>query len=191
MKKEAIIICDFQNEIIHPAGKFKAKGYATFVEQNNVLSNTNLALEKARENDMTIIFVRVGFSTDYKEQPKNSLLFSKADQLQALKLGTWATQIHEELKVKEDDFIVTKHRVSPYYATKLDLILRNKRITDVYLCGCATDMVVSSAVRESHDRDLNIFVLGDCCAAASIDDHQNALTTIKKFATVGDVLELL
>jgi len=189
--KKAIIICDFINEIINTEGKFKGKGYAAFAEQNNTLANTATALQKARELGFTVIFVKVGFSADYKEQPKNSLLFGKADQFQALKLNTWATEIHEQLEVKDTDNIVIKHRVSPFYSTALEAILRSNNITDLYICGCATDLVVSSVARDSHDRDLNTFVLSDCCAAGSTEDHESALTTIRKIATVGMTSELL
>ncbi|MDP2089488.1 MAG: isochorismatase family cysteine hydrolase [Flavobacteriaceae bacterium] len=188
---KAIIICDFINEIISNEGKFKGKGYAVFAEQHNTLTNTASAVEKARKLGFSVIYVRVGFSADYKEQPKKSLLFGKADQFQAMKLDTWATSIVDALKVEDTDFIVTKHRVSPFYATSLEVILLNSQITDLYICGCATDLVVSSTARDAHDRDFNVFVLEDCCAAGSVEDHEGALTAIRKIATVGASTELI
>lgn len=188
---KAIIICDFINEIVNKEGKFKGKGYASFAEQNNVLQNTANALEKARTLNFKVIFVKIGFSADYKEQPKNSLLFGKADQFQALKLDTWATSIIDTLNVEDGDFVVTKHRISPFYATSLETILRNWKVTDLYVCGCATDLVVSSTARDGHDRDFNVFVLEDCCAAGSHEDHDFALTSIKKIATIGKYNDLL
>jgi nicotinamidase-related amidase len=189
--KKAIIVCDFINEIVNQDGKFKGKGYASFAEKNNVLQNTANALKAARNLNFEVIYVKVGFSANYKEQPKNSILFGKADQFQALKLDTWATSIVEELKVEDSDFVVTKHRISPFYATQLESILRNCKITDLYICGCATDLVVSSTARDAHDRDFNVFILEDCCAAGSQEDHDFALTTIKKIATVGKYTDLL
>jgi len=189
--KKAIIICDFINEIISKGGKFKGKGYADFAQQKNTLANTAKILQKSRELGFTIIFVKIGFSSDYKEQPKNSLLFGKADEFHALQLNTWATEINDQLEVKESDFIVVKHRISPFYATTLETILHNNRITDIYICGCATDIVVSSVARDSHDRDFNTFVLSDCCAAGSTEDHECALKAIKKIATVGTSIELI
>ena len=188
---KAIIICDFLNEIVSPEGKFKGKGYALFTEQNNVLQNTNNAIEKARSLGYKVIYVKVGFSADYKDQPKNSILFGKADQFQALKLDTWATSIIDPLKVQESDFVVVKHRISPFYGTDLDSILKNCIVKDIYICGCATDLVVSSTARDGHDRDFNVFVLEDCCSAGSKEDHDSALTTIKKFATVGKHIDIL
>lgn len=189
--KKAIIICDFINEIISTEGKFKGKGYAAFAEQNNTLANTAGAVKKARELGFIVIYVKVGFSADYIEQPKNSLLFGKADQFQALILNTWATEIHEQLEVANTDNIIVKHRISPFYATQLEVILSTNNITDIYICGCATDLVVSSVARDSHDRDFNTFVLSDCCAAGSMADHDSALVTLSKIATVDKAMVLL
>jgi hypothetical protein len=52
-------------------------------------------------------------------------------------------------------------------------------------------LVVSSTARDGHDRDFNVFVLEDCCSAGSQEDHDSALTTIKKFATVGKHIDIL
>lgn len=188
---KAVIICDFINEIINPEGKFKSKGYAEFAKQNNTLDNTAKAIDRARRLGFLVIFVKVGFSNDYKEQPKNSVLFGKADQFQALLLDTWSTTISDPLKIQKEDFIVTKHRISPFYATSLEMILQNRKISELYLCGCATDLVISSAARDAHDRDFNVFVLEDCCAAGSIATHNEAIKTIRKIATVGQSKELI
>ena len=189
--KKAIIVCDFVNEIVNPEGKFKGKGYADFAKSNNVLINTVKALKVARKNNYRVIFIKVGFSEDYREQPKRSLLFGKANEYQALKLGTWATDVVNELNIMSSDYVLVKHRISPFYATSLDMILKNENISDIYICGCATDLVVSSTARDAHDRDFKVFVLEDCCAASSMEDHQNALKAIKKIATVCSYEELL
>ncbi|MBU1622476.1 MAG: cysteine hydrolase [Nanoarchaeota archaeon] len=182
---------DYINEIIHPEGKFKSKGYAAYAEENNTLSNVAEAVSLARNKGMEIVYVKVGFSEDYQEQPKNSPLFGKADQFQALKLGTWATEFHESLDVREEDLQVVKHRISPFYKTNLDSYLKETGIKDFYLCGVATDLVVQSAARDAHDRDYNVFVLSDCCAAASAEDQENSLKTLAKIAKVGEYRDLL
>jgi nicotinamidase-related amidase len=138
-----------------------------------------------------IVYVRVGFSEDYSDQPKKSPLFGKADEFGALKLGTWATEFHESLDVQESDAIITKHRVSPFYGTNLDTILKKAHVANVYLAGVSTDLVVEAAARDAHDRDYQVHVLADCCVAANETDHENALATIKKIAEVGNLGELL
>lgn len=191
MTNKAILVMDFINEIIHPEGKFKKKGYAEFAERNKTLEQVSKAVGLARQQEMPVIYIRVGFSEDYSEQPKNSPLFGKADEFQALKLNTWATEFHESLEIKPEDHVITKHRVSPFYNTDLNSYLKDKGIREVYLCGVATDLVVESAARDAHDRDYNVFVLEDCCAAANEEDHRKSLKTLSKIARVGTIEELL
>ena len=189
--KKALIIMDYINEIVHQNGKLSGKGYSQFVSDHNTFKNINTALAYARKNDIEIIHVRLGFSKDYSDQPKDSPLFGKANEYQALQRGTWATQFHEEIEVINGEKIIEKTRVSPFYKTELEAHLKNQEVREVYLCGVATDLVVQSAARDAHDRDYKVNVLSDCCAAANKEDHNNSLSTLEKIATVGSVDELL
>lgn len=181
---KALVIMDYINEFTHPEGKFKGRGYVDFIEKYNIFENINKALKLAREKDFLIIFVRVGFSKDYLQQPKNSILFGKAHELKALTLDTWATEFNEQLNVKKDDIVITKNRVSPFYNTNLENYLSANKIDTIYFGGVATDLVVQSATRDAHDRDYNVFVLEDCSATRSKQDHDNSIDTLSKIATI-------
>jgi nicotinamidase-related amidase len=111
-------------------------------------------------------------------------LFGKAHEFQALKLNSWATKFHEQIDVKENDIILTKHRVNAFHATPLDLILKNNKIDSLLVAGVATDLAVSNAVRDAHDMDYQVTILADCCAAANNEDHETALLSLKKIAVV-------
>ena len=187
MGKEILLVMDYINEIVHPDGKLSGKGYADFVRRHNTLENVANAIEYARSNDIGVVYVKVGFSEDYTEHPSNSPLFGKAKQFGALKLGTWATEFHETIGFRDGEKVITKNRVSPFYNTSLDKYLSSQGITRVYLAGVSTDLVVESAARDAHDRDYQVVIISDCCAAANEEDHNNALKTMAK---VGDVRNL-
>lgn len=180
----ALVLIDFINEIVHEDGKLASKGYSDFVKNNNVFQNLSLAIEKARENNFFIVHVRVGFSENYLEQPKSSPLFGKAHEFQALKLNSWATEFHEQIDVDKNDIVVTKHRVNALHATPLNLILRNNEVDSILVAGVATDLAVSSLVRDAHDRDYQVTILEDCCAAANKEDHEAALLSLKKISRI-------
>lgn len=74
--------------------------------------------------------------------------------------------------------------MSSFYQTNLDLILRNNNIENIEVCGVATDLAVSSFVRDAHDRDYNVFVLEKCCAAANQKDHENSIEIISKISEI-------
>jgi ureidoacrylate peracid hydrolase len=188
--KKVLIVMDYINEIVHQDGKLSGKGYAKFVDDRDTFGHVNAALSYARENNLEIIHVRLGFSEDYRDQPKGSPLFGKANEYQALQKGTWATEFHESIKVMAGEKIINKTRVSPFYGTDLEKHLRELKVREIYLCGVATDLVVQAAARDAHDRDYSVNILSDCCAAANFEDHNNSLSTLEKIATVGTVDEL-
>ncbi len=193
MNKSVLILIDFINEIVDEKGKLAGKGYPAFVKAHNVLMNVNVAISKARVKNIPVIFVRVGFSPDYREWPESSPLFGAAKKFGALQLGTWATEIHKSINRTDADFIVTKHRVSAFYATSLEAILRTLKVDTLLLGGVATDITVQSAAREAHDRDYRVVVLEDLCGAGSEDDHVQALRLLAKVAAVAksnDIPEL-
>jgi nicotinamidase-related amidase len=188
---KALILIDFINEIVHENGKLASKGYSDFVKNNDVFQNLSFVTNKARENNILIIHFKLGFSNNYNEQPKSSPLFGKAHEYQALKLNSWATEFHKQIDVKDNDIILTKHRVSIFYSTPLDLILKNNNINSILIAGVSTDLAVSNAVRDAHDRDYQVTILEDCCAASNKEDHESALLSLKKIASVKNSKEVL
>lgn len=184
MAKTALILLDFINEIVDEKGKFAGKGYPAFVKEHGVIDNVNAAIAKARTKNIPIIFVRVGFSSDYHEWPESSPLFGAAKKFGALQLGTWATEIHQSINITDKDILITKHRVSAFYETLLEAILQRLEVNVVFLGGVATDLVVQSTAREAHDRDYGVVVLEDLCGAGSEEDHVNALRALAKVATI-------
>ena len=187
----ALLLIDFINEIVHENGKLSKKGYYKFIKNNNIFQNLHLLTKKAREQKIPIIHVKVGFSSDYKELPINSPLFGKAKEFEALKLGTWATEFHEKVDIKKNDIVIIKHRVSAFYQTQLEEILIANNIDSILIAGVATDLAVASTVREAHDRDYNITIIADCCAAANDEDHKNSLQLLSKIAAVKNCDELV
>lgn len=181
-KAPALIVLDLENDLIHPEGKLPLN--AKMVADNHVIDKANTAIRWARQHDCLIIFVRVGFSKDYVECPTTSPVFSYAKQTQALQLHTWSTEFDKNLDVRQDDVIVTKHRISAFYATPLQAILSARRIQQVVLCGVSTDFAVQTTAREAHDRDYGVTIIQDACAGNSLEEHRNTLQLLGKFSTL-------
>ena len=123
----------------------------------------------------------MGFSQDYVECPTASPLFSYVQQAKALQLNTWGTELDSHLDVRENDVMITKHRVSAFYATPLQAILTARKIQQVMLCGVSTDFAVQTTAREAHDRDYRVIIVQDACAANSVEEHNNTIQLLGKF----------
>src|SRR5689334_21718484 len=122
LMKPCLLVMDFINEIVHEKGK--APSCAAYVKEHNVIAKANQAIQIARDKAGLIIFVKVGFSPEYYELPKTSPIFSGAQAKNAFKIGEWGTEFHEALDYKKSDAMLIKPRVSAFYATPLEAILR-------------------------------------------------------------------
>ena len=86
--------------------------------------------------------------------------------------------IHPALGPEPDDILVTKHRVSAFAGTDLEMLLRAKEIETIVLFGIATSGVVLSTLLQAGDADYRIVVIADCCADQDEELHEDLLTRL-------------
>jgi nicotinamidase-related amidase len=180
----AVLFIDFINELVDPKGKLAGKGYADFEQRHGTLDRVDRLLALARNRGYAVCHVGVHFSGDYKEQPETSPLFGAAKTRGVLAGGTWGAEFHAKAAPLPAEACITKHRVSAFYGTPLELLLRTCGVRRVLVAGCATDLAVQTAVRDAHDRDFATVAVGDCCIAASDEDHYQTLRLLGKVASV-------
>jgi nicotinamidase-related amidase len=185
MKPTLFLVMDMMNDLVAEDG-FNAQTYGVQVKERKVLANTAAAIAAARQAGAKIGYVRVGFSPDYREAPANSPIFSGARKNGIFQLGTWGTEVHPALAPEPQDFDIIKHRVSPFYGTTLEPILRANAIERIVMCGVSTNGVVHSGAREAHDRDYEVVILEDCCAGATAEEHDHAIACLGRYATIID-----
>jgi nicotinamidase-related amidase len=183
MKTTLLLVMDMMNDLVDEKG-FNAKTYGAQVKARGVLANTARAIAAARDAGALVGYVRVGFSADYRECPSASPIFSGARKNGIFKLGTWGTQVHGSIAPQDGDFDIIKHRVSPFYGTSLEAILRANRVERLVLSGVSTNGVVHSGARDAHDRDYEVVILQDCCAGVTSDEHAHAIACLGRFATI-------
>ncbi|MDC0534443.1 cysteine hydrolase [Francisellaceae bacterium] len=183
-----LLVIDFINDIVHPEGKL-GEGFAPYIEKNHVLESANEAIAYARSNHTLIAHVKVGFNKNYLECPQSSPIFSGAKKYNALELNTWGTEFHHKMDVQPQDHILVKHRISAFYNTDLECVLRANKVDDIIIAGVSTDMAVEAAARDAHDRDYNVIVLKDACGAHDEKTHNASIENVSRIATVKTVAE--
>ncbi|RTZ41783.1 cysteine hydrolase [Candidimonas sp. SYP-B2681] len=175
------LVLDMENDLVHVDGPSGKGPLGEQVRQRGILAKTATAIKKARDAGVLVGFVRVGFSSDYKECPAGSQVFSAAPQHGLFKLDSWGTEVHPELEKLSSDLDIIKHRVSPFYSTTLEAQLRALGVERIYCSGVSTQAVVQATVRDAHDRDYEVIVLEDACAAHSAEEHANSMQSIARF----------
>lgn len=178
------LVLDMQNDLVSADGPNGGGPLGEQVQERRVVQRTADAIARARAAGVRIGYVRVGFSPDYRECPAGSPVFGGAPRAGLFRLGGWGAEVHEALKPLPEDVMVVKHRVSPFYSTTLEAQLSALNVGRIYCSGVSTQAVVQATVRDAHDRDLEVFVLEDCCAAHSAQEHQNSIGSIGRFCTI-------
>lgn len=186
--KTAFIGLDYIIDIMHPEGKIA--GSAAQAAERGIIAKANQALELADRHDWLSILVKVGFSSGYPDLPAHSAMFGKLQTVGALEAGTRGMAFHPDLKAQLADVVMTKPRVSAFYSTSLEASLRARRIERLVIAGVSSAWAVQSTVRDAHDRDYQVIVLEDACAAASLEEHQQSMALLKRIATIIPTAEL-
>ena|SRR5260221_6332285 len=145
-------------------------------QQDEFLLRSAGILEAARNRGIQVIYVQVGFRPGFPEISSRNLLLNtikNSPERRQMFEGA-AREIHPKIAPTKNDPIVTKHRVSAFEGTDLELLLRAKEIDTLALFGIATSGVVLSTLTHAFDTDYKLFVIKDCCADGNPELH-NAL----------------
>jgi nicotinamidase-related amidase len=86
--------------------------------------------------------------------------------------GSAGSEIHAAVAARPGDVVVTKHRVSAFAGTDLEIVLRANGIETLILTGIATSGVVLSTIRHAADADYRLIVVADCCADPDPEVHR-------------------
>lgn len=130
-------------------------------------------LQRLRDRGITVFHVQVGFRPGLPEiSPRNGLFAAirTSPERQKLFQGD-AGKIHPAVAPIGNDIVITKHRISAFTGTELDMILRAKEIDTLVLFGIATSGVVLSTLLDAVDADYRVVVVQDCCADQDADVH--------------------
>jgi biuret amidohydrolase len=171
LPNSALILLDLQNEMVDPEGKIGASGLAKVVEQRNVLGNARRALDAARARQIPAVHVRLGFRPDYSDALSVAPRIEKLKEHKAAILGTFGTEFPEILAPADNELIITKQCVNPFFNTGLMSWLLHSGIQKIYIGGVVTNMVVESTARAADDGGFAVTVLEDLCAASNPDWH--------------------
>lgn len=184
ISRAAVLSMDLQTAIVAAY----AKGLDEF------MAGPAAVLSAARERGLKVIHVQVGFRPGLPEINARNPLFGaikNSQEWQMVFLGPGGA-IHPAVAPQEEDIIVTKHRVSAFAGTDLEMILRANEIETLVLFGIATSGVVLSTLLEASDADYRLVVVKDCCTDQHAEVHACLMEKIfPRRATVLTASELI
>jgi nicotinamidase-related amidase len=186
MDKAALVIIDMQRDFLEPGGFGEALGNDVSRLQAAVGPCKDV-LGAARELGMLVIHTREGHRPDLSDAPPHKVVRGDpATRIGAvgpmgriLVRGEPGHDIIPELYPLPDEPVIDKPGKGAFYQTDLELMLRNRDIDTLFVCGVTTEVCVNTTVREANDRGFRCIVLSDCCASYFPQFHEMGLAMIK------------
>lgn len=179
LARTAIVVIDMQNDFCAPGGWVEHIGGDPTPDRAPIEPLRRL-LPALREAGVPVIWVNWGNRPDLANMPPNQIHLYKphghgvglGDPLpgngaRVLEKGSWAAAVVDELKPLPGDIEVDKHRISGFWDTPLDSILRNRGIRTVLFAGVNTDQCVLHSLTDANFLGYGCVLLSDCCATTS------------------------
>ena len=180
-EKTRLLVIDVQNDFCHERGAFAQMGVPMGPIQAMV-PRLDALIEGSRRAGVPVIFVQTehGRWTNSKTWLTRRVADGGRERVYPCAEGSWGAEFYG-VKPTPADRIVTKHRYSGFVGTDLDVILRSQGVTHVLATGVTTNVCVESTARDAFMRDYHAILVEDCCAAASPEEHQGALTNMRTY----------
>lgn len=176
--KTALLLIHWQNDIASPGYKHAGNNPERLAAAHTI-EHTQAVLKASRKNGVLIVYVNASHRPGYPEVPTSPApIFRNVAASGAHIRGSQGAEVIEQLKPRDDEIVVYNYSPSAFYYTELDLILRNKGITDLVLSGLATNWAVETTARDGACQGYFIYTLKDCCNSLSDEMHNWALTNI-------------
>jgi nicotinamidase-related amidase len=186
LEHAALVIIDMQRDFLEPGGFGEALGNDVSRLQAAV-EPCRAVLAAARANGVLVIHTREGHRPDLSDAPPHKVLRGDpATRIGApgpmgriLVRGEPGHDIIPELYPLPNEPVIDKPGKGAFYQTDLDLMLRNRGIDTLFVCGVTTEVCVNTTVREANDRGFRCIVLSDCCGSYFPEFHAAGIAMIK------------
>jgi nicotinamidase-related amidase len=179
LAKAAILVIDMQNDFCHPDGWLSHIG-VDVTPAWQAIAPLQAFLPKLREIQVPIVWLNWGNRPDLLNisaglrhvynptgagvglgdpLPKNGAPVLMKD--------SWAAAVVEELRQEPADICVDKYRMSGFWDTPLDSILRNLGRTTLFFAGVNADQCVMATLQDANFLGYDCILLRDCTATTS------------------------
>lgn len=181
LAKAAFLIVDMQNDFCHPDGWLAHIGVDVSPARTPIAPLQGL-LPVLRSVQVSIVWVNWGNRPDllnisaasrhvYNPTGDGVGLGDRlpTNDAPVLTKDSWAAAVVDELEQKPNDIRVDKYRMSGFWDTPLDSILKNLGKTTLFFAGVNADQCVMATLQDANFLGYDCLLLTDCSATTSPD----------------------
>jgi len=179
LAKAAILVIDMQNDFCHPKGWLAHIG-VDVTPARAPIEPLQALLPALRVAHVPVIWVNWGNRPDllnisaglrhvYNPTGEGIGLGDPLPYKEApvLTVGSWAAAVVDELEQKTQDIRVDKYRMSGFWDTPLDSILRNLGKTTLFFAGVNIDQCVMATLQDANFLGYDCILVKGCAATTS------------------------
>ena len=179
LAKAAILVIDMQNDFCHPKGWLAHIGVDVNPARTPI-EPLQALLPVLRGANVPVIWLNWGNRPDllnisaglrhvYNPTGEGIGLGDPLPHKEApvLTVGSWAAAVVDELEQKPEDIRVDKYRMSGFWDTPLDSILRNLGKTTIFFAGVNIDQCVMATLQDANFLGYDCILVKGCAATTS------------------------
>ncbi|MHC2461699.1 cysteine hydrolase family protein [Bradyrhizobium embrapense] len=179
LHRTALIVVDMQNDFCAKEGWVDHLG-VDYTPDRAPIEPLQKLLPVLRKAGVQIIWLNWGNRPDLKNMAPNQLHLYKPKGVgiglgeplpgsgaRVLQKDSWAAAVVDELKQEPEDIHVDKYRISGFWDTPLDSILRNLGTKTILFAGVNTDQCVLHSLTDANFLGYGCLLVEDCCATTS------------------------
>ena len=174
--RTVLLLIDLQNDFLHPDGWYARSG-VDIEHMRRVIEPAKALVAAARARSVPVVWTRHGFRDEHDAGTFYELRPFLRDG--GLRLDTWGFDLLDGLGYEEQDWLVEKNRLSAFFSTKLELVLRGLRAETVLIGGVLTNQCVAATSKDATFRDLKPIVVEECTGTTLPHLHEPALEMIR------------
>jgi ureidoacrylate peracid hydrolase len=170
--RTVIVHIDLQNDFLDEQGHYAKSGIDISHMRRVIAPIRDLTVE-ARRRGVPIIWTRHGTKGLVDGGPfmRHRPFLKHA----GLRQNTWGYEIYESLNAQPDDWYVEKTRLSAFYSTNLEVILRGLKAETVIMTGVLTNQCVAATSKDAMFRDYLPIVIEECTGTTMPHLHGPAI----------------
>lgn len=177
--RTAIIVIDMQNDFCAKGGWVDHLG-ADYTPDRAPIAPLQRLLPVLRRAQVPVVWVNWGNRPDLLNMPPNQIHLYKpvgtgiglgeplpGSGAHVLEKDSWAAAVVDELPIEAGDIKVDKYRISGFWDTPLDSILKNLNCRSLLFAGVNTDQCVLHSLTDANFLGYGCILVEDCCATTS------------------------